>query len=91
MLVELACSCALAPAYHPAFFRRILDVQDGNDKLKFQNRAVVFILCGGVKISFEELEEYGREVEGAMKMTDHVWEVFCNGKRWELDSLLTDA
>ena len=51
MLVELACSTTLAPAYHPALFNKILGPTD-------EERTVVFIVCGGFKISIAEAAEY---------------------------------
>lgn len=65
ILVELACSTTLVPAFNPAVFHQILPSQDGAD------RCVVFIVCGGFKTSLEEMKEF-REV--VSESTDR-WEV----------------
>ncbi|KAJ3548430.1 hypothetical protein NMY22_g1263 [Coprinellus aureogranulatus] len=56
MLVELACSTTLVPAYNPALFNKIVDSTD-------EERTVVFIVCGGFKMSLAEATEYRRMVE----------------------------
>ena len=91
MLVELACSTALSPAYHPEFFRHLLITGCNDARSGGKPQKVVFIVCGGVKISFEELEDYRREIEVAEDRTEHVWEVFCNGMRWDFESRGTKA
>lgn len=91
MLVELACSTTLAPAYHPTLFRRLLDFGDSSEKSGSYRQAVIFIVCGGVKISFEEPFYRSLQVEEASRSADHVWEVFCNGKRWEFESQCAEA
>jgi L-serine/L-threonine ammonia-lyase len=42
---------------------------------------VVFIVCGGFKISLDEMEEYRKIVSASLKNGDNNWEVICDGKR----------
>ncbi|TBU32291.1 tryptophan synthase beta subunit-like PLP-dependent enzyme [Dichomitus squalens] len=51
MLVELACAAALSPAYNPPLFRKLVP---GTGK----RTTVVFVVCGGSKISLADMEEY---------------------------------
>lgn len=55
LLVELACSTALVPAYKPCVFNKLVhrlgQGQDGRP-------VVVFIICGGFKISAAEVNNY---------------------------------
>ncbi|KAG6861718.1 hypothetical protein C0995_012722 [Termitomyces sp. Mi166 len=53
LLVELACSTTLTPAYKPAFFDKLAPPKASGDK-----RTVVFIVCGGFKISLHDAAEY---------------------------------
>ncbi|KAF8061480.1 tryptophan synthase beta subunit-like PLP-dependent enzyme [Lyophyllum atratum] len=52
-LVELACATTLTPAYKPAFFTQLVSPVASGRK-----GTVVFIVCGGFKISIEEVMEY---------------------------------
>lgn len=56
MLVELACSTTLVPAYHPALFNKVLGPSE-------DERVVVFIVCGGFKTSVAEAGEYQQIVD----------------------------
>jgi len=69
MLVELSCSTALVPAYHPALFDKLVPASPGEERL------VVFIVCGGFKVSVEEVAGYKEELEREPKASDDVWEV----------------
>jgi len=60
MLVELACSTTLAPAYEPSLMSLLLP-SDGYLK------TVVFIVCGGFKVSLREIEEYRSIVKKELK------------------------
>ncbi|KAF5331069.1 hypothetical protein D9619_005933 [Psilocybe cf. subviscida] len=53
LLVELACSTTLVPAYHPALFNKIVDRKESK-----QRPVVVFVVCGGFKIDLATAEEY---------------------------------
>ncbi|KAK7041412.1 catabolic L-serine/threonine dehydratase [Paramarasmius palmivorus] len=50
ILVELACSTTLVPAYKPELLNKLVPPKP--------DRTVVFIVCGGFKISVTELQEY---------------------------------
>ncbi|KAI5121014.1 hypothetical protein M0805_005960 [Coniferiporia weirii] len=84
IIVELACSTTLAPAYHPHFFTRLMNSQERMiDVSDGERKTVVFIVCGGVKISLEELTEYGVVVNEVLK-EGRDWEVFCDGEHWSI-------
>jgi L-serine/L-threonine ammonia-lyase len=53
MLVELACSTTLTPAYKPSLFAHLVPTPPIS-----KERTAVFIVCGGFKISLDEMEEY---------------------------------
>jgi L-serine/L-threonine ammonia-lyase len=67
--VELACSTALAPAYHPEFLAKLLP----------DAKTIVFIVCGGFKISVQELAGYFSKVDDVTP-----WEVWCDGETWSV-------
>lgn len=75
MLAELACAATLTPAYEPGLMERLLGANDGP-------RAVVFIVCGGFKISSNEMEEYRAIVQRELEEGKNDWECACNGERW---------
>ena len=66
LLVELACSTTLVPAYKPSIFNKLVPRQgqglDGRP-------VVVFVICGGFKISAVELSNYGTCLEDARART----------------------
>lgn len=59
LLVELACSTALVPAYKPCVFNKL--VHRDQDR----RPVVVFIICGGFKISAAEVNNYKAWLEDA--------------------------
>ncbi|KZT50956.1 tryptophan synthase beta subunit-like PLP-dependent enzyme [Calocera cornea HHB12733] len=63
MLIELACSTTLVPAYNPDLYHTILPRQPTLDDDQDILRPVVFIVCGGAKISVKEVEDYERIAE----------------------------
>jgi len=77
-LVELACSTTLTPAYKPALFSRLVPSTT-------KGKIAVFVICGGFKISLEEMAEYHRLVETDLKQGSGHWEVMCDGERWLVD------
>ncbi|KAI0933894.1 hypothetical protein AcV5_005913 [Taiwanofungus camphoratus] len=79
MLVELACSATLTPAYKPALFDKLVPPSSSGTL-----RTVVFIVCGGFKVSLEEMVEYRDIVDADVRSGGH-WEVLCNGERWVID------
>ena len=77
MLIELACAATLTPAYEPGLMGRL---SEANGKPK----TVVFIVCGGFKISLKEIEEYRTIVQLELKARKYDWECACNGERWNI-------
>lgn len=56
MLVELACSTTLAPLYSPTLVSHLFPPSST------ETDALIFIVCGGFKVSNVEMAEYGRIV-----------------------------
>ncbi|KAI0049992.1 tryptophan synthase beta subunit-like PLP-dependent enzyme [Auriscalpium vulgare] len=56
LLVELACATALAPAYKQSLIPHILRSRESVG----EKRVLVFVVCGGFKVSLEELALYER-------------------------------
>jgi L-serine/L-threonine ammonia-lyase len=54
MLAELACATTLVPAYFPGLFNQIFPPRNSSSP----ERTAVFIVCGGVKTSVEEVMGY---------------------------------
>ncbi|KDQ14479.1 hypothetical protein BOTBODRAFT_32610 [Botryobasidium botryosum FD-172 SS1] len=83
MLVELASSTTLASAYVPSLFEKILPAANGEESSK--ERAVVFIVCGGIRISLSDLAGYqgflGEDGDG----NEAAREVFIHGERWRME------
>lgn len=77
ILVELACSTALAAGYTAELFHRLVEVNPEQE-----SRLVVFVVDGGFKISISELLEYEKLV-GAD--TGRMWNVLCDGEQWFFD------
>lgn len=74
--MELACSTTLVPAYKPDLFDRIIPPrQDG------RRRVVIFVVCGGAKISLDEMEEY-RVILGT---ESGPWKIWCDGTEIEVE------
>ncbi|TFK42925.1 tryptophan synthase beta subunit-like PLP-dependent enzyme [Crucibulum laeve] len=69
LLVELACSTTLVPAYHPSLFEKLVK-PEGERK-----RIVVFIVCGGFKVSVEEAAEYMRILQEVPSGPEEYWNV----------------
>lgn len=78
MLVELACSTTLTAAYAPALFSRLVPGAP--------EKTVVFVVCGGFKVSLDDMVEYRQLVEADLESggVDY-WEVLCDGERWRVD------
>ncbi|KAG6844490.1 hypothetical protein H0H87_006564 [Tephrocybe sp. NHM501043] len=80
LLVELACSTTLTPAYKPAFFDKLVPLKSPEAK-----RTVVFIVCGGFKVSLSEAFEYASLV-AADKALGGTWSVLMDdGSRFEVE------
>lgn len=81
MLVELACSATLVPAYQPSLFNQLVPSTSSEDK------TVVFVVCGGFKISLDEMEEYREIVRADGLKGEETWEVVCNGEKLSVNKL----
>lgn len=68
MLVELACSTTLVPAYHPTLFNRMVPP-------KTEMRNVVFIVCGGFKVSIADAAEFQSIVDEDSRSLGSYWQV----------------
>lgn len=68
MLVELSCSTTLVPACNPALFEKIMGTSEGN-------RTVVFIVCGGFKVSVSEANEYQEMLNSEPGGNGEAWSV----------------
>lgn len=77
MLVELACSTALAAGYTSSLFNQLVPA-----RLDEQRRSVVFIVDGGFKVSLSELAEYQELVAAD---TRERWDVLYDGKQQGFD------
>ena len=63
-------STALVPAYHPALFDKVVPpTPEGSD------RTVVFIVCGGFKVSLKEAAEYQQQCDSKPKGAGETWTV----------------
>ncbi|EKM55717.1 uncharacterized protein PHACADRAFT_144419 [Phanerochaete carnosa HHB-10118-sp] len=76
IMAELACAATLAPAYYKELFDKLVPPKPNGEP-----RNVIFIVCGGFKVSVAELMEYAKTAAGD-KAPD--WEVLCNGERWSI-------
>lgn len=76
MLVELACSTALAPAFKPALFDSLVPRKDSGEK-----RTVVFIVCGGFKISLDDVAKFQEMLDEDLRDNRVGWEVLCGDGR----------
>lgn len=74
-LVELACSTTLTPAYKSELFKHLVPKAVGPEEKK----AVVFIICGGSKISLYDMEEYRKVVDRDMEGRGEAWSVLGSG------------
>ncbi|KXN82538.1 L-serine dehydratase/L-threonine deaminase [Leucoagaricus sp. SymC.cos] len=71
MLVELACSTTLVPAYHPTLFDRMVPP-------RAIERCVVFVVCGGFKVSISDAVEFRTIVDEVQHNSSVAWEVRCD-------------
>lgn len=70
ILVELSCSTTLVPAYHKELFDKLVP-----PKASGEGRVVVFIVCGGFKISVQDISEYRRDVQEHCRASQEPWQV----------------
>ncbi|KAJ2977326.1 hypothetical protein NUW54_g11433 [Trametes sanguinea] len=78
-LVELACSATIATAYKPELFRRLVPGRTQPN----EQATVVFVVCGGFKVSLEDMEEH-RSVVAADREASGGWLVAYNGEVLEV-------
>jgi len=83
-LVELACSTALAPAYSPPLFEKIMDSitseVDIGGTSGSQRKSVVFIVCGGAKATLGDMRDWDDIIKHYLDDNGQAWGVNCNGE-----------
>lgn len=77
-LLELACSTTMSPAYSHELFWRILDPMSELSAEEKRSKNVIFVVCGGVKVTSDELSEYAQVLDRAAEIETE-WKVICNG------------
>lgn len=81
-LVELGWSATLVPAYYkPELVTRLVP-PDGVEK-----KILVFIVCGGFKISLQDLVEYSEIVRKDLGAGGK-WDAMVDGEKLELDTTI---
>ncbi|ETW85554.1 hypothetical protein HETIRDRAFT_438326 [Heterobasidion irregulare TC 32-1] len=80
MLVELACATTLAPAYNPLLLDSLVPLVHSEAK-KIRN--MVFIVCGGFKISHDEMKEY-EDIVAADVAVGGYWNVTVDSENLRL-------
>ncbi|KAI0060883.1 tryptophan synthase beta subunit-like PLP-dependent enzyme [Artomyces pyxidatus] len=83
-LVELACAAALAPAYKHVLLQHVLPPATGDGR----KRTLVFIVCGGFKVSQNDMEEYGRLLERDLARGEE-WDLMLEGHEFTVPKLGT--
>ncbi|KIK42267.1 hypothetical protein CY34DRAFT_805099 [Suillus luteus UH-Slu-Lm8-n1] len=79
ILTELACATTLSPGYNREFLERILGPMfSALSPEERKEKCLVFVACGGVKISFEEMREF-EEIVTAAQMRNY-WRVQISGE-----------
>ncbi|KAI0362688.1 tryptophan synthase beta subunit-like PLP-dependent enzyme [Trametes cingulata] len=73
-MVELACSATIAPAYKPTLFRKLVPESKSNKPAN-----IVLVVCGGFKVSLDDLNEYRRIVQAELAAGGN-WDVAYNGE-----------
>ena len=71
-MVELACAVTLAPAYNQTLFQALVPSTE-------KPATVVFVVCGGFKVSLADLKQYERIVEAELTASAE-WDVALNGQ-----------
>ncbi|KAG1802512.1 tryptophan synthase beta subunit-like PLP-dependent enzyme [Suillus subaureus] len=83
ILTELACSTTLTPGYNREFLLRILGPTFSALSLEERKeKCLVFVVCGGVKISFEEMREF-EEIVAAAQVQSY-WRMHINGEETQV-------
>ncbi|KAG1853425.1 tryptophan synthase beta subunit-like PLP-dependent enzyme [Suillus subalutaceus] len=79
ILTELACSTTLTPGYNREFLLRILGPTfSALSPEERKEKCLVFVVCGGVKISFEDMREF-EEIVAAVQAQSY-WRVQIDGE-----------
>lgn len=71
-LVELACATTLTPGYNSHLFEKLVPEIEGEE----EKRTVLFIVCGGFKVSLDDMMEYRRLAD----IPGDEWEILCDGE-----------
>jgi len=79
--VELACSATLVPAYKPELVTRLVPPTGAPKK------TLVFIVCGGFKISQQDLVEYSEIVRKDLG-AGVKWGAMVDGEKLELNTTI---
>lgn len=83
ILTELACSTTLTPGYNREFLSLILGPTFSTlSPEERKEKCLVFVVCGGVKISFEEMREF-EEIVAAAQMQSY-WRVQIGGEETQV-------
>lgn len=83
ILTELACSTTLTPGYNREFLSLILGPTFSTlSPEERKEKCLVFVVCGGVKISFEEMREF-EEIVAAVQMQSY-WRVQIGGEETQV-------
>ncbi|KAH7930875.1 tryptophan synthase beta subunit-like PLP-dependent enzyme [Leucogyrophana mollusca] len=84
-LIELACAATLAAGYNRELFSHILAAgkpwetsPTASAVQQEKPKTVVFIVCGGIKVSFDDLGEHQELVQASAQLEDG-WPITCNG------------
>ena len=77
MLVELACSTTLVPAYKPSLLPHLVPPPQSSGN---RRRNLVFIVCGGFKISGTDIESYGKILQDSAGNGSE-WDVMVDGEK----------
>jgi hypothetical protein len=67
-MVELAAGATLSVAYSPGLFRRIFP-----DALAEKRNTIVFVVCGGFKITLADLNSYQTHLEACRSKEFDMW------------------
>jgi L-serine/L-threonine ammonia-lyase len=78
LLVELACSATLVPGYKRELLTQLVPPSVDEKKM------LVFIVCGGYKVSQKDLVEYSQIVAEDQKRGGK-WEVIADGELLQID------
>lgn len=80
-MVELACSATLVPAYKPELVTRLVPPTGAEKKI------LVFIVCGGFKISQQDLVDYSEIVRKDLG-AGRRWDAMIDGEKVQLDTTI---